>query len=252
MKTKPAGPKQKLEKFYASKAFHDTIRPAASGEARIETTLPKGNKDENTAASERNAAPGSLTTIPATLFIHLTNQEMECAQCILRLLQAYKAPRSREILWVAWKLTEAADVVAQSQPSGPSGKLVESLESFIGRSQSAQIAVDKIFSAVVRGQEDTSRWVCRQCGCMNHTPCPRGCSWVEKDLCDRCLGYADNFSKNEASVLARALVHLVSHSSDLEFDIAVALLNRIRRQFASASSRPLTPGRSSAPAHRKK
>jgi hypothetical protein len=29
---------------------------------------------------------------------------------------------------------------------------------------------------------------CRVCGCTDSSPCPDGCSWVEKDLCSACQG----------------------------------------------------------------
>jgi hypothetical protein len=28
---------------------------------------------------------------------------------------------------------------------------------------------------------------CRRCGCSEFLPCPGGCAWVERDLCNRCI-----------------------------------------------------------------
>lgn len=36
--------------------------------------------------------------------------------------------------------------------------------------------------------QDTSEWVCRECGCTDYTACPEGCYWVEQNLCSRCAG----------------------------------------------------------------
>lgn len=53
--------------------------------------------------------------------------------------------------------------------------------------------------------EDTSSWKCRGCGCTNDRACPGGCAWVEKDLCDRCVAYSDNFTLKEAWVIWSSL-----------------------------------------------
>ncbi len=34
----------------------------------------------------------------------------------------------------------------------------------------------------------SSEWVCRVCGCTDLNACPDGCSWVEPNLCSRCVG----------------------------------------------------------------
>jgi hypothetical protein len=54
---------------------------------------------------------------------------------------------------------------------------------------------------------------CRGCGCTNKRACPGGCSWIEKDLCDRCLAWSDNFTQREVQMLEWALRHLITDRS---------------------------------------
>ena len=46
---------------------------------------------------------------------------------------------------------------------------------------------------------DNQKQVCRVCGCTDSSPCPDGCSWIEKDLCSAC---AKNVPLKESDVKA--------------------------------------------------
>lgn len=57
-------------------------------------------------------------------------------------------------------------------------------------------------------RESTNSWKCRQCGCDNAHACKGGCGWVEKNLCTRCVAFADNFTHEEVEVIQFALSYL--------------------------------------------
>ncbi len=54
--------------------------------------------------------------------------------------------------------------------------------------------------------EDTSKWKCRGCGCTNERACAGGCCWVEKNLCDKCHAWSDNFTRDEVAAIRDALL----------------------------------------------
>jgi hypothetical protein len=53
---------------------------------------------------------------------------------------------------------------------------------------------------------DTRRWKCRGCGCTEKRACPGACCWVEKNLCENCLAWSDNFTPAETLAIWELLL----------------------------------------------